>query len=597
MADDFQVKQSSSNSGAYGLTGGVIGAAAGGLGSHILTKPKYSSHTDIINEAKDSADFKSKLEKAEGEEKKFLQAAKDVADEKANAEKVWENEFKAYQETHKEGIKKDEKFIELEKKQAEYQAKIKELEAKTEKTVTTETKNVGTMGALRQNAKEANIARKELQDLKDKNAPKEAIDKARARFKKYDARFNSALDKVVENATYNVKGENEIAAAKKALRNDLMQHVTQYLEVVDSIEKPVKALSAQEIYQNAKKGIGEKQNLINDALKSIKEVSSRDLTDALVNNKGARKGIAFDNEVEAILKAENKKAETIKNILKNFPSGEKVIKGVTARELLKEGLKSLWYNTPMNIKETVVYDPEKAMQDFIETLRPNEKALFEGKEVTKETIEGLIKESEERAAKINEAAKAVRTSTSSIATMEKEIREVKEAIVKQYGEGTYFNENGEIYNKGAKVKIEKPKTPQIQVPEFKTDVKAELPKEIGIEVKSTKVTEAPELADVRKNLEEITKQIEEAKKGLQKGELKPEEQLAEFAKSKGVKDKEEFLNNSVKEKTEKFAKDFEAQFKRKWGFAEHTNWKIAGAAAAGAVVLGGLFSLFAPKNK
>ena len=75
------------------------------------------------------------------------------------------------------------------------------------------------------------------------------------------------------------------------------------------------------------------------------------------------------------------------------------------------------------------------------------------------------------------------------------------------------------------------------------------------------------------------------------------EQLAEFAKSKGVKDKEEFLNNSVKEKTEKFAKDFEAQFKRKWGFAEHTNWKIAGAAAAGAVVLGGLFSLFAPKNK
>ena len=108
MADDFQVKQSSSSSGAYALTGGVVGAAAGGVGAHYLTKPKYASHNDIINEAKDSADFKSKLEKAEGEEKKFLQAAKEVADEKANAEKTWNDEFKAFQESHKEGIKKED---------------------------------------------------------------------------------------------------------------------------------------------------------------------------------------------------------------------------------------------------------------------------------------------------------------------------------------------------------------------------------------------------------------------------------------------------------------------------------------------------------
>lgn len=597
MADDFQVKQSSSGSGAYGLTGGVIGAAAGGLGAHYLTKAKYASHMDIINEAKDSADFKSKLEKAEGEEKKFLQAAKEVADEKANAEKAWDEELKAFQEANKEGIKKDEKFLGLEKKQAEYQAKITELEGKAETTVTKKVSTKDPVGLLRKAAKEADSARKELQRLKDEGATEEVLSKLRARLKKSDAQYNNILDRIVNEAAYGAKTEEEAAAAKKALKNDLSAHIQQYLEVRDKIEKPAKPTNLQNIYQTAKKDIAEKQAVIDDALKSIKELSTRDLTDALVNNRGSKNGVAFDKEMEAILRVENKKSNALKYLLEHFPKEAKAEEGIYAKQVLKEFINSLWNNTPMNLKKGSNYDPQKALQEFIDTLRPEERKLLEGKDVTRESIEGLIKESEERTAKLNEAAKAIRTSTSSIADLENTINETKEAIVKKYGEGAYINKNGEIYRHGQKVKIEKPKAQQVQIPEFRTEVKAELPKGFTAEVEQRTVKENPELAEVRKQLEEVSKEIETARKDLPKGELTAEEQLAEFAKSKGVKNKEEYLNNQVKSKADKFAQDFEAQFKRKYGFAEHANWKIAGAAALGAIVLGGIFNAMAPKNK
>ena len=590
MADDFQVKQSSSSSGAYALTGGVVGAAAGGVGAHYLTKPKYASHNDIINEAKDSADFKSKLEKAEGEEKKFLQAAKEVADEKANAEKTWNDEFKAFQESHKEGIKKDSDYIKLEEKQAEYQNKIKELEAKAQTNVSEKNVSKEPLALIRQTAKEADNANKELKELKNNNASKEAIDKVKARLKKYDAELKANIDKVVESANYGeLKGE-ELDKAKKALKSDLMDYSRQYLEQRDKVVKA----APQERFKINKSNIAEEQKTIDNALKQIKELSGRDLTDALVNNKGMTKGVAFDKEIEAILKVENNKAETIKNLLNNFPSDKKVLKGVTARELLKECFKSLIHNTPMNLNGTV-YDPEKAMQDFIDTLRPNEKELLKDKEVTKETLQSLINSSNERVNTLNEAAKTVRTSTSSISALNQAIEKNKEAVIKQFGEGAYINEEGVICRKGKPIELPKEKMPQMELPEFGNTDK--LPKEVQIAKKSTTVTEAPELAEVRKNLEEVNKQLEAARKDLPKGELKPEEQLAEFAKSKGVKNKEEYLNNQVKAKADKFAQDFESQFKRKFGFAEHANLKIAGAAALGAIVLGGIFSAMAPKDK
>ncbi len=369
-----------------------------------------------------------------------------------------------------------------------------------------------------------------------------------------------------------------------------MDYSRQYLEQRDKVVKA----APQERFKINKSNIAEEQKTIDNALKQIKELSGRDLTDALVNNKGMTKGVAFDKEIEAILKVENNKAETIKNLLKNFPSDKKVLKGVTARELLKECFKSLIHNTPMNLNGTV-YDPEKAMQDFIDTLRPNEKELLKDKEVTKETLQSLINSSNERVNTLNEAAKTVRTSTSSISALNQAIEKNKEAVIKQFGEGAYINEEGVICKKGKPIELPKEKMPQMELPEFGNTDK--LPKEVQIAKKSTTVTEAPELAEVRKNLEEVNKQLEAARKDLPKGELKPEEQLAEFAKSKGVKNKEEYLNNQVKAKADKFAQDFESQFKRKFGFAEHANWKIAGAAALGAIVLGGIFSAMAPKDK
>ena len=437
MSDDFQVKQSSSGSGAYGLTGSVIGAAAGGAGAHYLTKPKYASHSDIINEAKDSADFKSKLEKAEGEEKKFLQAAKDVADEKANAEKLWNDEFKAYQETHKEGLQKDDNFKKLEEKQAEYQNKIKELEAKTteKKEIVTEKKDP--ISALRNSARKADADRKEFFKLKENNAPKEAIDKARSRMNESASRLEKTIENIVETAQYNVKSDAKVAAAKQNLKTELQEYTRYYLEEKEKHSEMLNKLTKNKpevLYREATENIAKQEKAVNDALAKIKGISNLDLTNSLKNSYEN-----FDKGIDIIIKSENNKADVLKNLLKHFPSDKKVVEGITAREWLKEGVKSLLYNTPMNLTGTVVYDPEKAMKDFVDTLRPNEAKLLEGKEITKENIEAIIKESETRVNAINEAAKEVRTATASLNGSKMTIIKAKEDIVQKYGKGTYFN--------------------------------------------------------------------------------------------------------------------------------------------------------------
>ena len=133
MADDFQVKQSSSNSGAYALTGGALGALGGYAGARYLTKPKYGSYQEIIKEAKDSTDFSSKIEKAEGEEKTFLQAAKDMAAKEKAAEDKWKNEFQTYYESHKEGVVETDEYKKLVEAKNNAEKALNEKKAELEK--------------------------------------------------------------------------------------------------------------------------------------------------------------------------------------------------------------------------------------------------------------------------------------------------------------------------------------------------------------------------------------------------------------------------------------------------------------------------------
>lgn len=111
MSDDFQVKQGSSSSGAYGLTGGIIGAGAGAAGAHYLTKPKYGTYDDIIAETKDA--FEKKYTTVPDNDKKFFDATKELLEKKENIEADYETKYNAYKAAHEEDLVQTEKYKEL----------------------------------------------------------------------------------------------------------------------------------------------------------------------------------------------------------------------------------------------------------------------------------------------------------------------------------------------------------------------------------------------------------------------------------------------------------------------------------------------------
>jgi len=100
MAEDYQVKQNSSGSSLYGLTGTALGGVGTYYGLNHFTKPKYGSYEEILAEAQDS--FDSKLKGAEGEEKTFLEEAKALREQKIAAENKYNADFEAFKAVDKE---------------------------------------------------------------------------------------------------------------------------------------------------------------------------------------------------------------------------------------------------------------------------------------------------------------------------------------------------------------------------------------------------------------------------------------------------------------------------------------------------------------
>ena len=116
MTEDFQVKQSSSNTGAYGLTGAAIGGACAGYGVHRLTKPKYGTYNDIIAEKKDS--FEKKYTDIPEDDKKFIDDTKELLEKKEGFESEYDTKLTEYQTAHKEDKVETDKFKELKEKVA-----------------------------------------------------------------------------------------------------------------------------------------------------------------------------------------------------------------------------------------------------------------------------------------------------------------------------------------------------------------------------------------------------------------------------------------------------------------------------------------------
>ncbi len=553
-----QVKQTSPVP--YALGGAVVGGLTGAAVANYTTKPKYASFEDIIADTKDN----------------FEKNAKDAISEEANQTKAinarqaaidagakWEDELNAFKEANKEGATPElAADHELMKQKAAIQDEIKTIESAkaTTKTVTKEP-----LAALRQNVKDLNKAADELRTLKAEGASKEAMAGVNNRIKALETRQEGIYNSILEGAGF--KGtEAEIKAAQKDLKAKLEGYTQEYMANYDKYA----SIKPNRNYIDAKTKIADNNQVIDKALADIKEA-----TGYKVKTSPAKDSAKFAKEVQTLKNIEIRKNDTLKKVLDNYSKiADTTTGGGTFLERLENALKVLSGGT------VEPKSKDKEIQEFIKNLTDAEKKVLNGKNVTKENLEQLIKDSEGRLNKLNEAAgKAIKAQADNVAYTKITNNELNNAK-RKYGKGAYFNEKGEICVKGKPVE-KAPAAPAL--PKLDSEASKVLPKEVSYETKASGV-DTKALNDAKAKLAEVETKITDARNALPKVEAKTEEQiLKEFVEKNGEK------ADAMKKA---FGEDVKALLEKKI-----PNKKLAGYIAGGAAILGVLGYAIAPKNK
>ena len=221
-----------------------------------------------------------------------------------------------------------------------------------------------------------------------------------------------------------------------------------------------------------------------------------------------------------------------------------------------------------------------------------------------------------------DAIKARQNNISRLNAAVANVQSVASQIKEKGGEGAYIRD-GVLYKKsGVKVEL-KPKTF-----EFATSIDSPASKELRslqqqIAAKEAEIAEIErklattdpvtskvkkytaeqveeQLAKDKEELAKLTAAREEAYKKLEDVTAKSEEELRKAfheGLGEGVTDKASYQEKQAQKKLESLTEKYAEKCKRRFGFAEHANWKIGAVAAGAAVVIGGLFSLLAPKDQ
>ena len=611
MADDFQVKQSSSNSGAYGLSGAVVGGLGAGYAAHRLTRPKYGSYDDIIKEAKDSTDFSSKIEKAEGKEKEFLTAAKELAGKRAAAETEYNNAFEAWKKENPSTTKKeDAKYGEL--KTAQKQAE-EALEAKKKALVDAEfdrIKNTASKSSLTGTfdpaelptlINEATDRRKrdfytklevyanKKQALLDKlDAAKAASDKALE--KQLNSEINAFERQMQEELNTEISSwyKNPKAKASKRAINTAIDNATQIVAT---------RVQEKEYSRLADTTLSTLEKQVMDKIKANGNESFNTLIDS---QKGNLEGIS--RAVSHKITINRKQKNILEGVKYDYEKMLKTAKaaGTPEDEIVKQ-LKILW--GLISKTETVKPGAEvpKEFKAFVEGLNEEQKGA----------VERLLKDGEFTVENFDKALSKLDRETEALTkVITTDLPNFKNKIKEAGGDGATFVDGILRDKKGNVIDMTTSRSfskPTVVIPRASVaDVK-----------KAFETGEVAALTDeeIRKQAEEAVKEsayqketnaVNTAKKAaedyyktLPDGEaLTAEQQEAKFLKEKcgGAENKAKYIDGKVEEAANTFKKDFKSWLERKWGFAEHANWKIAGVAVAGAAVVGAIASAFAPKN-
>ena len=591
MTDDFQVKQginTQSSSGAYGLVGGAIGAAGAGYAAHHYTKPKYSSYDDIINESKDS--FDKKVADATGEEKTLLERAKEIRDAGAK----YNADLEAYKNdpANANELKETPKYKELLEKQ--------------------------------------NAAEKALAD-------KRTAEMEKLKGKKFNGEFDhTKLPELINDATKNRKSDykakvetfvnrkvellNKVDEAKIAKNNELVKTLN---KEVEALEKEIEEYFDKEITswyaQEGKKVKGAAKDAINNA-KNNTLYNIQSAVEERMNNEAPKtpeivakyeklvqglKTSAGEKYAEAVEKVHGRstQGEVVKSLAeRKIKANKKVIDTLTDiqtryENALKKGsedqaeqiVKELKVLFGLIDKKEIITPKDKTVTPFAETLSKEENELLNKLLGDKKFDPAELKKVTEKLSKQNADLNNV------VKEAEKFIKDIEATGVK----GAYIKD-GKLYDNTNKVVEEaapgKSKytvsRKRVVIPEYnKAKLISEIKAKAGREMTKEEI-EAEVNKILAKDIEELNGMkaaVEAEKKGLEKGTAKTPEQLVkEFTEKNGTR--EEY----VKKVTESNKEEIKKLLERKHGF---NNWKIAGVAAAGALVVGWLASLMAPSDK
>lgn len=556
----------------YVATGAVIGGGLGAAGAYATSPAKYASYEDIIKEADDK--FESTVKETisgEAEQTKAIDARKAAI----KAGEQWENDKKAFIEANKEGaVPELASDHELMKKKAEIENSIKTIEGNTtaSKTVTKEP-----MALLRSRLKELKKASDALQELEANGASPEEIKNARNALKTVEAKYDLAVDEIIKNTKFkNTKvingvevnvADSEVEKMKEALKKELKGYQADYMTAWDkySVKKP------NNKYVTTKANLAKEEQAAKEALRKLEETTGYKFEHVFNdrNNNGVKH---FTNRAKIVLSSERNRNNNLNKLLKNF---DKVMNKAPNANIFERIVYGLDYVATGRAIPTM--DRKDALKSFMNSLTDKEKSLLKGleesgKPITEDTIKELIKISDEKLA-------TIKSSTATITNAHKEIKTLKEEMNKlraSLSKGQYYNEAGEICEKGKPVG----KAPQFKAPELKTT--AELPKEITYQTAGSGV-DTKALNEAKAQLADVESKITEARNALPKtAGMSEEEAVKKFIEKNG--EKSETMKKA-------FGEDVKALLERKI-----PNKKLALWLGGGAAALATLGYIFAPKN-
>lgn len=723
MADELQIQQGSSST-PYAFTGATIGAIGGGLGAHYLTKPKYGSYDDIIREAKDSTDFSSKIEKAEGKEKEFLTAAKELAGKEAAAGTEYDQNLEKYINDHKEGVpqesedfKKQAQDLENKKKAAQTKAEEKlranntgeltDAQKKVQETLNNKIKGIESTKSkyIADRQKAIDAFNKELlkpaksytytefgkkikaegntveqiaqvkksfetmcdsieEHLKDKNfkkgselqfIPDKGPDKGKLVTRVPQDAHELKLAKQYFNKQYNTLLNSifpgvKDAELRTALMNDGVEAIQNARAIGDSIDARKAHIAKQHTeLVNAEATLNNKAEItrvVGDAAKKAPkdskiakdfatyttrdfeaEISALDpvkdktkIADLRRIQANLEQSITghYNTLMQSDIAAKTKDLNT-QNIYKDILRSEELINtnnGRTRNAWQKIGFKiGEWLGIPpryLNAAENSelqeIGERLKQVKEDLKAANGGDAAKAEAEfdKLVNDASRTTIANADAEVKKLQGEVDTLNKAITDRAKAQKTIKDINKEVEAIAGKGARFNAAGEIILADGKTK-------------FSPTTAFKLPVEVSAPVSDAYVTKlentinklkanmpnATQYTDeqivqmakeqVEKDLADEIKALEDARNKLPKGEAKtPEVLKAEYIKEHG--EKTDYVNKAVEDAKSTFKKDFKSWLERKWGFAEHANWKIAGVAVAGAAVVGAIASAFAPKN-